>query len=54
MALRWVKDNIHYFGGSPNRVTIFGEGAGASSVQFHMMSPMSDGERPYGRDTIAR
>ncbi|KAL6435674.1 hypothetical protein ACFW04_005532 [Cataglyphis niger] len=44
MALKWVKDNIHYFGGCPNRVTIFGEDAGASSVQFHMMSPMSDGE----------
>ncbi|XP_070161017.1 esterase E4 [Polyergus mexicanus] len=43
MALKWVKDNIHYFGGCPNRVTIFGDDAGASSVQFHMMSPMSDG-----------
>ncbi|XP_014476726.1 PREDICTED: esterase FE4-like [Dinoponera quadriceps] len=43
MALKWVKDNIHYFGGCPNRVTIFGEDAGASSVQLHMMSPMSDG-----------
>ncbi|KAL0125897.1 hypothetical protein PUN28_004753 [Cardiocondyla obscurior] len=43
MALKWVKDNIHYFGGCPNRVTIFGEDAGGSSVQFHMMSPMSDG-----------
>lgn len=43
MALKWVKDNIHYFGGCPNRVTIFGQNAGASSVQFHMMSPMSDG-----------
>lgn len=44
MALKWVKDNVHYFGGCPNRVTIFGEDAGGSSVQFHMMSPMSDGE----------
>ncbi|XP_012215980.1 esterase FE4-like [Linepithema humile] len=43
MALKWVKDNVHYFGGCPNRVTIFGEDAGASSVQLHMMSPMSDG-----------
>lgn len=43
MALKWVKDNIHYFGGCPNRITIFGEDAGGSSVQFHMMSPMSDG-----------
>ncbi|XP_011143002.1 esterase FE4 [Harpegnathos saltator] len=43
MALKWVKDNIHYFGGCPNRVTIFGQDAGASSVHLHMMSPMSDG-----------
>ncbi|KAL2721606.1 esterase FE4-like, partial [Vespula maculifrons] len=43
MALMWVKDNIHYFGGSPNRVTIFGEDAGGASVQYHMLSPMSEG-----------
>ncbi|KAK2586966.1 hypothetical protein KPH14_010941 [Odynerus spinipes] len=43
MALMWVKDNIHYFGGCPNRVTIFGQSSGGSSVQYHMMSPMSEG-----------
>ncbi|XP_003487272.1 esterase FE4-like [Bombus impatiens] len=43
MALKWVKDNIHFFGGCPNRVTIFGDSSGAASVQYHMLSPMSEG-----------
>ncbi|XP_017761096.1 PREDICTED: esterase FE4-like [Eufriesea mexicana] len=43
MALKWVKDNIHFFGGCPSRVTIFGNSAGAASAQYHMLSPMSEG-----------
>ncbi|CAG7822768.1 unnamed protein product [Allacma fusca] len=43
MALRWVQENIQYFGGNPNGVTIFGQSAGAASVHFHVISPMSKG-----------
>ncbi|XP_017882530.2 esterase FE4-like [Ceratina calcarata] len=43
MALKWLKDNIHYFGGSPSRVTIFGASSGAASALYHMVSPMSEG-----------
>nr|XP_027214828.1 cholinesterase 2-like [Penaeus vannamei] len=43
MALRWVQENIHSFGGDADRVTIFGESAGGASVHLHVLSPMSKG-----------
>jgi para-nitrobenzyl esterase len=42
-ALRWIKQNIGAFGGDPNRVTIFGQSAGASMLDLVLVSPLSDG-----------
>ncbi|KAJ8713352.1 hypothetical protein PYW07_013722 [Mythimna separata] len=43
MALKWIQDNIENFGGNKNDVTIFGISAGAVSVEYHMLSPLSKG-----------
>ena len=43
LALRWVKTNIAAFGGDPESMTVFGESAGAVSVGFQMLSPVSKG-----------
>jgi cholinesterase len=32
LAVEWVRDNIEKFGGDPNRIMIFGQSAGAFSV----------------------
>jgi len=42
-ALKWVKRNIKYFGGDPEKVTISGMSAGGASVHYHMLSPLSKG-----------
>jgi para-nitrobenzyl esterase len=42
-ALEWVRDNIKEFGGDPKNVTIFGESAGAISINYLMLAPQAKG-----------
>ncbi|KAJ7985693.1 hypothetical protein DPEC_G00343100 [Dallia pectoralis] len=42
-ALKWVQKNIHVFGGDSNKVTIFGQSSGGTSVWTLMMSPLAKG-----------
>ncbi|CAG9782834.1 unnamed protein product [Diatraea saccharalis] len=41
--LRWVKENIVFFGGNPNDVTIAGCSAGGASTDLLMMSKLTKG-----------
>ena len=42
-ALQWIHKNIAQFGGDPDNITIFGQSAGAGSVQALCTSPLSKG-----------
>jgi carboxylesterase type B len=62
LAVEWVRDNIAAFGGDPDRITLFGQSAGAGAVDFysyawtadpivHGFIPMSGTATGFGQQT---
>ncbi|KAJ9585421.1 hypothetical protein L9F63_002783 [Diploptera punctata] len=43
LALKWVQTNIAQFGGSPSKITIFGQSAGGASIHYQVISPLAKG-----------
>ncbi|XP_074603932.1 acetylcholinesterase-1-like [Brevipalpus obovatus] len=38
-AIRWINNNIEFFGGDKKAITIRGQGSGAANVRAHVLSP---------------
>lgn len=49
LAIKWVHENAHRFGGDKSRITIAGQSAGSWSVGYHLMYKPS---WPYFRNAI--
>lgn len=43
-ALEWTQENIEYFGGDPDQVTLFGGSSGAITVSLLTLTDATDGE----------
>lgn len=45
LALKWVRDNIKYFGDDPEKGTLFGLSAGGAFVTVQRLSQESQGRK---------
>ena len=49
MAMKWIYNNIEYFGGDKSKINLFGESAGSASASYHLILPSS---MPYFTNAI--
>jgi carboxylesterase type B len=48
LALEWIQEHIHRFGGDPNQVTVMGASAGASSIMHQITAYAGEkGDAPF-------
>jgi carboxylesterase type B len=49
LAIEWVRDNIVYFGGNPDNITIFGQSSGGLAVGLQLLAFGGTKPLPYQR-----
>ncbi|CAC5378604.1 BCHE [Mytilus coruscus] len=49
IAIKWIHKNVKRFGGSKDKITLFGNSAGGASVHYHILSEFS---RPFFQKAI--